>query len=78
MKRIAGILQIERRTAPRYELNVRVLYVVEGCVLDARTRMCRGCYRTIDEVAEWVEYTPEEKLAVLERVAQRKKEAEEQ
>jgi len=37
--------------------------------------MCRGCYRTIDEVAEWVEYTPEEKLAVLERVAQRRKEA---
>jgi len=48
---------------------------VKICVLDPRTRMCRGCYRTIDEVAEWVEYTPEEKLAVLERVAQRRKEA---
>ncbi len=48
---------------------------VKICVLDPDTRMCRGCFRTIDEVAEWVEYSPEEKLAVLERVAQRKKEA---
>lgn len=48
---------------------------VKICVLDPDTRMCRGCYRTVDEVAQWVEYTAEEKLAVLERVAQRKKEA---
>lgn len=48
---------------------------VKICVLDPVTRICKGCYRTIDEVAEWVEYTPEEKLAALERVAQRKKKA---
>ena len=48
---------------------------VKICVLDPDTRMCRGCCRSIDEVAEWVEYSPEEKLAVLERIAQRKKEA---
>lgn len=48
---------------------------VKICVLDPDTRMCRGCFRSIDEVAEWVEYSPEEKLAVLERIAQRKKEA---
>ncbi len=48
---------------------------VKICVLDPVTRMCQGCYRTIDEVAEWVEYTPEEKRAVLERVERRKKEA---
>ncbi len=48
---------------------------VKICVLDPDTRMCRGCYRTVDEVAQWVEYTAEEKLAVLERVAQRRKEA---
>ncbi len=48
---------------------------VKICVLDPDTRMCRGCFRSIDEVAEWVEYSPEEKLAVLERIAQRRKEA---
>jgi len=48
---------------------------VKICVLDPASGMCRGCYRTIEEVAQWVEYTTEEKLGVLERVAQRKKEA---
>ena len=48
---------------------------VKISVLDPDTRMCRGCFRSIDEVAEWVEYSPEEKLAVLERIAQRRKEA---
>ncbi|MCW5622833.1 MAG: DUF1289 domain-containing protein [Burkholderiales bacterium] len=48
---------------------------VKICTLDPLTGICRGCYRSIDEITEWVEYTPQEKLAVLERIAQRKKEA---
>lgn len=48
---------------------------VKLCTLDPLTGVCRGCHRTIDEIAEWVEYTPQEKLAVLERIARRKKEA---
>jgi predicted Fe-S protein YdhL (DUF1289 family) len=31
-----------------------------------------GCYRTIDEVANWVEMSAEDKRAVLERVARRR------
>ncbi|MBI5510823.1 MAG: PilZ domain-containing protein [Deltaproteobacteria bacterium] len=37
MKRIAGILQVERRTAARHHVRIRVLYVVSGCALDATT-----------------------------------------
>lgn len=48
---------------------------VKVCVLDPDTRMCRGCHRTIEEIGEWSEYTAQEKLAVLERLAQRRKEA---
>jgi hypothetical protein len=42
------------------------------CALDSRSGYCVGCYRTIDEVANWVEMSAEDKRAVLERVAQRR------
>jgi len=45
---------------------------VKVCALDARTGYCVGCYRTIDEVASWLEMTPAEKRAVLERVERRR------
>lgn len=45
---------------------------VNVCALDARTGWCRGCFRTLDEIAEWIEMTPEDKLATLERVAARR------
>jgi predicted Fe-S protein YdhL (DUF1289 family) len=42
------------------------------CALDPRSGYCIGCYRTIDEVANWVEMSAEDKRAVLERVACRR------
>ena len=45
---------------------------VQVCALDPATGLCRGCYRTLDEIADWVEYTAPEKLAVLDRVEERK------
>lgn len=45
---------------------------VKVCALDAHTGYCVGCLRTIDEVAGWVEMTPEEKRAVLDRIEQRR------
>lgn len=49
---------------------------IKICALDPITQECVGCYRTLDEIADWLEYSSEEKLAVLERVAQRKAAAE--
>ena len=43
------------------------------CQLDPDTGYCRGCLRTIEEIAGWVDYSNEEKLAVLERLEERKK-----
>ena len=37
-----------------------------------QTGLCRGCLRTIDEIAGWIEMTPTEKLATLERIAARR------
>jgi predicted Fe-S protein YdhL (DUF1289 family) len=39
--------------------------------MDAGSGLCLGCRRTLREIADWLEMTPEEKLAILERVAQR-------
>lgn len=44
---------------------------VNVCQLDPGTGLCLGCRRTLSEIADWLEMTPEEKQAVLERVAQR-------
>jgi len=44
---------------------------VNVCQMDPDSGLCRGCRRTLREIAEWLEMTAEEKLAVLERVAQR-------
>ena len=35
------------------------------CIMDPRTRQCRGCLRTVEEIARWYEATPAEKRALL-------------
>ena len=44
---------------------------VNVCQMEPASGLCRGCRRTLQEIADWLEMTPEEKLAVLKRVAQR-------
>ena len=44
---------------------------VNVCVMDDAQGVCRGCRRTLDEIARWSSYSRAEKLAVLEKVAQR-------
>ncbi len=44
---------------------------VKVCALDPQSGLCRGCFRTLEEIADWLEMTPEQKLATLERAAQR-------
>jgi predicted Fe-S protein YdhL (DUF1289 family) len=39
------------------------------CLMDPATRQCRGCLRTVEEIAHWYDASPAEKhapLAVLE------------
>jgi predicted Fe-S protein YdhL (DUF1289 family) len=40
--------------------------------MDPQSGLCLGCRRTLQEIAGWLEMTPDEKLATLERVADRK------
>ncbi len=42
------------------------------CLMDPRTRMCRGCLRTIEEIAGWYTASPADKHEILARLAQRR------
>jgi len=46
---------------------------VNVCRMDARSGYCEGCLRTLDEIACWSGYTDEDKLAVLAKLAARRK-----
>jgi uncharacterized protein len=45
---------------------------INVCQMDQTSGLCLGCRRTLQEIAEWLEMTPAEKRATLERVAERK------
>ena len=46
---------------------------VNVCVMDDATGLCRGCYRTLDEIARWSVMPEREKRAVIVILKQRKK-----
>lgn len=38
---------------------------VKICVVHPESRLCTGCYRSLDEIARWASMTPEERRAVI-------------
>jgi predicted Fe-S protein YdhL (DUF1289 family) len=44
---------------------------VNICTLDARTRMCLGCGRTIDEIARWATMIPADRRRVMSELPAR-------
>jgi predicted Fe-S protein YdhL (DUF1289 family) len=45
---------------------------ISVCVIDPRTGWCQGCRRTMEEIAGWIGYSPEQKRAVLARLPERR------
>ena len=41
------------------------------CVINEATGLCRGCYRTLDEIASWGMMSDEEKQDVIGKLAER-------
>jgi predicted Fe-S protein YdhL (DUF1289 family) len=41
------------------------------CKLHPETNLCEGCFRTIDEIAAWGQYSPKEKQQVLNHIEHR-------
>lgn len=48
---------------------------VNICQLNPETGYCIGCLRTLEEIADWLEMTNEEKLQVLNQLEERRKAA---
>jgi len=46
---------------------------VNVCVMDDATGLCRGCYRTLDEIARWSVMSDRDKRVVIGILEQRKK-----
>jgi predicted Fe-S protein YdhL (DUF1289 family) len=38
---------------------------IEVCAIDAETGLCRGCGRTIDEIARWAAMTSEQRRVIM-------------
>lgn len=45
---------------------------IKLCVMDAERRYCAGCYRTLDEIANWGSMADEDRAAVLARLPERR------
>lgn len=39
-----------------------------NCIIDPDTHLCKGCFRTIDEIIRWQLYSVEEKNKILNKV----------
>jgi predicted Fe-S protein YdhL (DUF1289 family) len=40
--------------------------------VDGERNICRGCYRTLDEISRWAACSHEQKLALLDELARRR------
>ena len=38
---------------------------VQICVVHPETRICTGCYRTIDEITDWSRMTPQARRTIM-------------
>jgi predicted Fe-S protein YdhL (DUF1289 family) len=45
---------------------------ISVCQMEEATGLCLGCRRTVEEIRDWIILTPDEKRAVLARIAERK------
>ena len=42
------------------------------CTIDGVTGYCAGCFRTLDEIAAWSDFSPDQKRAVVAALAARR------
>ena len=48
---------------------------ISVCQMDPMTGYCVGCTRTIDEIRDWIISNPDERNAILARIAERRAKA---
>ena len=75
---MTGAENHEEQRRRRREARRRTLFdttvpspCISVCQMEDTTGLCFGCRRKIDEIRDWIIMTPEEKRAVLARIAER-------
>ncbi|MBO6946540.1 MAG: DUF1289 domain-containing protein [Rhodospirillales bacterium] len=48
---------------------------ISVCQLDEASGLCRGCWRTRDEIAAWGQADSDTRLAILEKLHERREQA---
>jgi predicted Fe-S protein YdhL (DUF1289 family) len=68
------LLARERRRAERQRLLASgpPSPCVSICRLDEKTGLCVGCFRTIDEIRDWMIMPPNERQTVLRQIDERR------
>jgi predicted Fe-S protein YdhL (DUF1289 family) len=61
-------------TDPAQEFDL-VSPCIGVCQMDPETEFCRGCWRTIDEIACWSAVDRDARLAILQRLRERRRAA---
>ena len=49
---------------------------VKVCIMDPQRGLCRGCYRTLDEIARWAAMSDAERDKILKELTARARAAE--
>lgn len=44
------------------------------CFVPPGSDLCSGCFRTIKEIVDWINFTENERTEILKKIDQRKKE----
>ena len=45
---------------------------VSVCMMNAEDERCYGCFRTLDEIANWASYTSAQRKGIMEELDQRR------
>ena len=41
------------------------------CIIDNEKLYCKGCFRTMEEISKWINYTDEERINILAKTRER-------
>ena len=44
---------------------------INVCVIDTETGFCQGCYRTREEISDWLQFSHDEKVQVISDLSDR-------
>ena len=45
---------------------------ISVCVMDQSSSLCAGCYRTLDEIAGWIDFSPAQRRAIIDKLPARR------